>query len=108
MDRQSSRSSSEASRFVQPARRAPATPHTPLETTLGVSSMAAWLLLLPVFVLDADGHIGDRSGIVVCLAAVTGLGYVWVRNLGAIRQMREAYRLGRRVERAVAHRGIQR
>ena len=97
----------EASRLTDPARRAPATqPHTRLSAALGVAAASTGLGLLFAVRFDDDRRAGERIFAVAVLGALLGLGYVATRlrlreSIGALR---EAYRLGRQVERTVARR----
>jgi hypothetical protein len=99
----------EGSRLAQPARRAPATlPHTRLSAVLGIGAASACVGLLVALRFDDDQRIGERLLSLTVLAALLGLTYLatrlhlWLRE--SVGSAREAYRLGRQVERAVARR----
>jgi hypothetical protein len=102
-------STSEASKLTDPARRAPATlPHTRLSAALGLGAASACVGLLVATRFDEDQRIGDRMLSLAVLGALLGLTYLATRLHPRLRESvgsaREAYRLGRRVERAVARR----
>jgi hypothetical protein len=98
---------SEASRLTDPARRAPATlPHTRLSAVLGIGAASACVGLLVAARFDDDQRTGERMLSLAVLGALLFLSYLATRLYPreSISSAREAYRLGRQVERAMARR----